>query len=62
MVWLNLKIINLIHKINKLFCKHNYNIFVKNIYGDEIILSGFKRSVWKCSKCGKLIYKDSLTK
>lgn len=25
--------------------------FVRNIYGDEIIISGFNRSVWQCRRC-----------
>ena len=47
--------------IRRLFCKHNYE-FVRNIYGDEIRLLGWKRSVWKCSKCGKIKLKDNLVK
>lgn len=34
-------------------CKHNMQ-FVRNIYGDEIIERGWKRSLWRCHKCGKL--------
>lgn len=44
-----------------LFCKHDY-VFVRNIYGDEIIHSGFKRSIWKCSRCGKVKYSEYLDK
>lgn len=29
--------------------------FVRNIYGDEIISWGYKRSVWSCKKCGKVV-------
>lgn len=47
--------------IRQLFCKHNYH-FYRNIYGDEIIYCGYKRSIWKCTKCGKEIYKDELWK
>lgn len=43
----------------KLTCNHDL-IFVRNIHGDEIILTGYKRSVWKCSKCGKYKFKDHL--
>lgn len=42
-----------------LFCKHDYK-FVRNIYGDEIIYVGWKRSLWKCSKCGAYQYRDYL--
>ena len=45
--------------LKRLFCKHEYK-FVRNIYGDEIILCGWNRSVWKCDKCGKIIYRKEL--
>jgi hypothetical protein len=45
--------------IKRLFCKHSFS-FVRNIYGDEIIHSGWKRSVWKCDTCGKVNLSDSL--
>lgn len=45
--------------IKRLFCKHNYK-FVRNIYGDEVRYLGWKRSEWKCSKCGKIIYANHL--
>ena len=45
--------------IKRLFCKHDYK-FVRNIYGDEIRYVGWKRSEWKCSKCGKIKLKDNL--
>lgn len=47
--------------LKKLFCKHDYSVFVRNIYGDEINYTD-KRSVWKCSKCDKYIGKDFLKK
>lgn len=45
--------------IKQLFCKHNYQ-WVRNIYGDEIIYKDYNRSIWKCSKCQKIIYKEKL--
>jgi hypothetical protein len=42
-----------------LFCSHTYE-FVRNIYGDEIRYLGWKRSVWKCSKCNKIKYSEYL--
>ena len=39
--------------IKRLFCKHDYE-FVRNIYGDEIIAAGYRRSWWRCKKCGKM--------
>ena len=47
--------------IKQLSCKHSYQ-WVRNIYGDEIIEYGWKRSVHKCSKCGNVEYKDELNK
>lgn len=42
----------LIDTIKIYLCRHEY-VFVRNIYGDEIIHTGrFKRSWWKCKKCG----------
>lgn len=38
-----------------LFCKHDYK-FVRSLHGDEVILHGWRRSVWRCSKCGKVKY------
>lgn len=36
--------------------------FVRNIYGDEIIATGYARSLWKCRRCGKLLYNNYLQK
>lgn len=41
--------------IKRLFCAHDF-IFVRNIYGDEILEHGYKRSVWKCKHCGRVKY------
>ena len=48
-----------IYILKRLFCKHTYE-FVRNIYGDEIRYLGWKRSVWKCSKCGKIKYLEHI--
>ena len=48
--------------IKSLFCKHADAQFVRNIYGDEIISWGYKRSLWRCPKCGSLVAKDALQK
>lgn len=45
--------------LRSLFCAHEFK-FVRNIYGDEIISWGYKRSIWCCSKCGKLDGRDDL--
>lgn len=44
--------------LKRLFCKHDYE-FIRNIHGDEIIFMGFKRSKWKCWKCGKIKLGDN---
>lgn len=45
----------------RLFCSHRFE-FVRNIYGDEIIERGWKRSIWRCSVCGKIEARDELHK
>lgn len=47
--------------LKRLFCKHAY-FFVRNIYGDEIIERGWKRSIWRCQQCGKNHLDDVLVK
>ena len=44
----------------RLFCKHYEVTFVRNIYGDEIIEWGYKRSLRKCNKCGAIVPGDFL--
>ena len=41
------------------FCRHDYS-WSRNIYGDEIKEWGWKRSVWRCLKCGQLDARDVL--
>ena len=45
--------------LKRLFCKHDLS-FVRNIYGDEIRNYDWKRSIWKCNKCGKRVLKDAI--
>lgn len=46
--------------ISRFFCKHNY-LWDRNVYGDEIYMTGkFKRSWWKCNKCGKWQSREQL--
>lgn len=40
----------------QLICSHEDLVFVRNIHGEEIIVSGFYRSIYKCKSCGKVIY------
>jgi len=47
--------------IKRILCNHNKDIFVRNIYGDEINACN-KRSVWQCSKCGSFRWSDYLNK
>lgn len=41
--------------MRSLFCNHSYE-FKRNIHGDEIVFSGYMRSVSVCTKCGKVRY------
>lgn len=46
----------------RLFCEHRFE-HVRNIYGDEInrvSLRHVYRSVWQCSRCGKVQYLPDL--
>jgi hypothetical protein len=33
--------------------------FVRNVYGDEILMLG-KRSIWRCGHCERWLYRDEL--
>lgn len=42
-------------------CSHAGSfVFIRNLYGDQIIEWGMKRSVWRCAKCGRLQGRDEL--
>lgn len=43
------------------FCRHDY-VWHYNLHGDQIISWGYKRSVWRCTKCGLLQGRDELHK
>ena len=43
--------------IKQLFCKHLNCAIVRHVHGDEINFLGEKRTILKCNKCGKYIYK-----
>lgn len=45
--------------LKRLFCKHDF-LFTRNIHGEEIFSSNYKRSIWTCHKCGKRKYKNEL--
>lgn len=45
--------------LKRLFCRHTI-VFIRNLYGDEIIEYGYKRSLWRCTKCGHVVAKDEL--
>ena len=50
----------MLKRIKHLFCfKHDY-LWMRNLYGDEIIVYGYKRSMWRCRKCGKIQYRKDL--
>lgn len=41
-------------------CEHKRQVWVRNIYGDEINACNGKRSLWACKDCGKRFLRDSL--
>lgn len=45
--------------LKRVLCRHDIE-FVRNIYGDEIIQRGWKRSIWRCKRCGKAVDRDEL--
>lgn len=46
--------------IKMIFCRHKEIEFRRNIHGDEINHTGGMRSMWKCKRCDKFIYKKEL--
>ena len=42
-----------------LFCRHEWRHYA-NLYGDQINSWGGRRSLWECSRCGKLQARDAL--
>ena len=60
MIYIIMKITNLIkHIIDKFRCEHEYE-FVRNIYGDQINQHDGMRSEWRCVKCGHVQYREYL--
>ena len=51
----------MIKSIKRLFCHHQYE-FLETVHGDRIIHLGYARSIWKCSKCGRVHYSQYLDK
>lgn len=49
----------MIKLIKRMLCKHKNLKFIRNIYGDEINLTG-GRSWWVCTSCDRCKVKDSL--
>jgi hypothetical protein len=45
--------------IKYLLCRHVWK-FARNIYGDEIIYRGYKRSEWHCTKCRGREFRNAL--
>lgn len=48
--------------LEQLFCRHEgMLVHIRDVYGEEIIaLPRHNRSIWKCPKCGKLLFKEYL--
>lgn len=60
--WLGPKFDPIKAYFKRLFCRHTELDFVRNIHGDEIIYSGWKRSVWRCKHCTTYKLQDQLHK
>lgn len=45
--------------LRNIFCRHEWRHYA-NLYGDQINSWGGKRSLWECSRCGKLQARDAL--
>ena len=45
--------------IGRLLCRHEW-VWVRNVHGDEVFLTGGKRSWWRCRKCGKFKLRPEL--
>lgn len=51
----------IVAKIRHTFTGHGTNItFIRNIYGDEILHTKYKRSVWECKDCGAVFLQEDL--
>ena len=46
--------------LKMVFCRHKDLEFLGNIHGDLICQCGFKRSAWRCKRCGRLFFKPHL--
>ena len=46
--------------IRRLLCGHTKTTFVRNIWGDEVLYGGGKRSAWRCDSCGDIVYRNEL--
>lgn len=46
--------------LKRLLCRHEALAFVRNLYGDQIIEWGWKRSLWRCKRCKSLVPLDQL--
>lgn len=50
--------------IKFLLCSHSKDIFIRNIFGDEIIFNtpNYHRSIWGCRKCNSQFWDMDLNK
>jgi hypothetical protein len=48
-----------VYAIALVACGHFDDVLVRNVYGDEINVVN-ARSVWRCSRCGRVRYKQHL--
>lgn len=47
-------------RLKAFFCRHHHRIFLRNIYGDEILRAGGCRSLWWCRDCNCATYRKEL--
>lgn len=45
-----------VRTFRQLFCQHQNKVFIRNLYGDEVIFHGYKRSMWCCKDCGNVLF------
>lgn len=43
----------------RLWCKHDFE-HLRNLYGDQVWMAGYKRSLWMCRHCDKVEARDEL--
>lgn len=47
-------------RLRQLFCQHSHTQFIRNLYGDESIEHGWKRSLHRCKSCKAIVSSNAL--